>query len=93
MLVSHSMEDMANYAERLIVMNQGQVLYDDTPREVFRHYKELEPVGLAAPQITYIMHALHERGLNVDTDATTVEEAKASILNALGKKAPGRSKI
>ena len=94
MLVSHSMEDMANYAERLIVMNQGQILFDDTPREVFRHYRELEPVGLAAPQITYIMHALYDRGLKVDTDVTTVEEAKVSILKALGKDntAPGRSK-
>lgn len=85
-LVSHSMEDIAKYVERLIVMNDGQVAYDDTPREVFRHYKELEKMGLAAPQITYIMHALKEHGLCVDTDAMTIEEAKKSILASLKDK-------
>ena len=55
-LVSHSMEDVANYAERIIVMNNGSVMFDDTPKKVFKHYKELEKIGLAAPQITYIMH-------------------------------------
>ena len=84
-LVSHSMEDVAKYVERIIVMNKGSVLYDDVPKEVFRHYKELEQVGLAAPQVTYIMQALKKSGLNVDTDITTIEEAKASILNALGR--------
>lgn len=82
-LVSHSMEDIAKYVERLIVMNHGELVYDDTPKAVFAHYKELEAMGLAAPQITYIMHALKEHGLDVDTDATTVEEAKDSILAAL----------
>ena len=85
-LVSHSMEDVARYVDRIIVMNKGQVLYDDVPREVFHHYKELEQVGLAAPQITYIMHALREKGLLVDTDITTVEEAREAILKALGRK-------
>ena len=61
-LVSHSMEDIARYVERIIVMNQGEILFDDTPKEVFFHYKELESVGLAAPQVTYIMHGLKERG-------------------------------
>ena len=51
-LVSHSMEDVAKYVDRIIVMNQGSVMYDDVPKEVFRHYKELEQVGLAAPQVT-----------------------------------------
>lgn len=82
-LVSHSMEDIAKYVERLIVMNKGEVAFDDTPKKVFSHYKELEKMGLAAPQITYIMHALKEHGLPVEQDATTVEEAKKSILNAL----------
>lgn len=82
-LVSHSMEDIAKYVERLIVMNKGEVAFDDTPKKVFAHYKELEKMGLAAPQITYIMHALKENGLLVDQDATTVEEAKYSILSAL----------
>ena len=82
-LVSHSMEDIAKYVERLIVMNHGEAVFDDTPKKVFSHYKELETMGLAAPQITYIMHALKEHGLNVDADATTVEEARDSILAAL----------
>ena len=85
LLVSHSMEDIARYADRLIVMNNSHVAFDGTPKEVFRHYKELEGMGLAAPQVTYIMHALKEKGLGVDVDATTVEEAKASILKALRK--------
>ena len=86
-LVSHSMEDVARYADRLIVVNDGKIPYDGTPREVFTHYEELEKIGLAAPQITYIMHALKERGLDVDLRATTVEEAKRSILLALSQRA------
>ena len=84
-LVSHSMEDVAKYVDRLIVMNQGSVMYDGNPKEVFRHYKELEAVGLAAPQVTYLMHELKDKGLDVCLDATTVEEAKESILKALGR--------
>ena len=80
LLVSHSMEDVAEYVDRIIVMNQGKVMFDDEPKEVFRHYKELEEVGLAAPQVTYIMHALKEKGLNVDTDITTIGEAAQEIL-------------
>lgn len=86
-LVSHSMEDVAKYVERIIVMNKGSVLYDDVPKEVFRHYKELEQVGLAAPQVTYIMQALHEKGFPVNTEATTNSEARDEILRVLGNKA------
>ena len=64
-LVSHSMEDVAKYVERLIVMNDGEKMLDGTPEEVFRHYKELEAVGLAAPQVTYVMHDLKEKGLDL----------------------------
>ncbi|MCI8358880.1 MAG: energy-coupling factor transporter ATPase [Lachnospiraceae bacterium] len=84
-LVSHSMEDVAKYVERIIVMNKGSVLYDDTPKEVFRHYRELEQVGLAAPQVTYIMQALREQGIPVDTDVTTISEARDEIRRALGR--------
>lgn len=84
-LVSHSMEDIARYVERILVMNQGEKAFDGTPKEVFAHYKELETMGLAAPQITYIMHALRENGLAADTSAITVEEARNSILKALGR--------
>ena len=84
-LVSHSMEDVARYVDRLIVMNEGTKAYDDTPRAVFARYRELEEIGLAAPQITYIMHALASRGMPVDPHAATVQEARDSILQALGK--------
>ena len=73
-------------------MNGGKVAFDGVPKEVFSHYRELEQIGLAAPQITYIMHELKERGLDVDTGATTVEEAKESILKALHKNQGGKDK-
>ena len=79
-LVSHSMEDVANYVERIIVMNKGSVAYDDVPRNVFRHYKELEQIGLAAPQVTYVMQELRAAGFPVSVDATTVNEARDEIL-------------
>ena len=81
-LVSHSMEDVANYVDRLVVMDDGAIRYDGTPKEVFSHYKELEQMGLAAPQVTYLMHELKEKGYAVNENATTIEEAKASILKA-----------
>lgn len=81
LLVSHSMEDVAKYVQRMIVMNRGEIMYDGTPKEVFRHYKELEAVSLAAPQVTYLMYELKEHGMNVDLDVTTVEEAKQNILS------------
>lgn len=84
-LVSHSMEDVARYVDRLVVMNRGEKAFDGTPREVFRHYKELEAMGLAAPQITYVVQALKSRGIPIDEDITTVEEARDAIL-ALRKK-------
>lgn len=82
-LVSHSMEDIAKYVDRILVMNHGEKVFDDVPREVFKHYKELEAIGLAAPQITYIIHALREHGVPVDNDITTIEEAKTAILRLL----------
>ena len=82
-LVSHSMEDVAKYVKRIIVMNHGKVMYDDVPREVFKHYKELEEIGLAAPQVTYLMQELRAKGLFVDTEVTTIEEAKTALLKVL----------
>ncbi len=78
-LVSHSMDDVARYVERIIVMNRGCVMYDDEPREVFRHYAELEKIGLAAPQVTYIMKDLQAHGYDVSDDVTTIDEAKDEI--------------
>ena len=80
-LVSHSMEDVAKYVSRLVVMNHGEKVFDGTPKEVFRHYKELEKIGLAAPQITYVVQALRERGVMISEDVTTVEEARDEILS------------
>ena len=85
-LVSHSMEDIARYADRIIVMNKGQVQYNGKPVEVFAHYKELEKIGLAAPQVTYIMHDLRKQGLDVKTNITTIEEAAEEIMHALEKR-------
>ena len=82
-LVSHSMEDVAKYVDRLVVMDHGKKAFDGTPKEVFAHYKELEEIGLAAPQVTYIMHALAEHGMNVKTDATTIEEAATEIMRSI----------
>ncbi len=82
-LVSHSMEDVANYVDRIVVMNHGKILFDDVPHRVFSHIRELEEVGLAAPQVTYILHDLKKSGFNVDTSATTIEEAKETILQAM----------
>lgn len=84
-LVSHSMEDIAKYVERIIVMQKGHVRFDDEPRRVFEHYQELEQIGLAAPQVTYVMQELKKRGMQVDTSAMTVEEARASILACMGQ--------
>ena len=82
-LVSHSMEDVANYVNRIVVMNRGEILFDDVPKKVFAHYKELENIGLAAPQVTYMMHQLLEAGFPVRTDATTIKEATAEIMRMM----------
>ncbi|MDD6195806.1 energy-coupling factor transporter ATPase [[Clostridium] aminophilum] len=85
LLVSHSMEDVARFVDRLLVMDHGKKVFDGTPKEVFRHYKELEAIGLAAPQVTYIIHELREMGVPIDESITTVKEAKEAILNILKK--------
>lgn len=83
LLVSHSMDDVAEYVDRIIVMNRGKVMYDDIPKNIFTHVEELESVGLAAPQVTYIMHALQKEGFRVDGNCITIEQAKKEILGAL----------
>lgn len=85
-LVSHSMEDVARYVDRIMVMNDGELIFDDKPRNVFAHYRELESVGLAAPDVTYIMNDLKRAGFAVDTDVITVEEARDNILKMLNGK-------
>ena len=83
-LVSHSMDDVAEYADRIMVLNHGELAYFDTPREVFRHRKELETFGLSAPEITYLAAELADAGFDIDRDISTVEEAKAEILRIMG---------
>ena len=85
-LVSHSMEDVAKYVDRILVMNKGELLYDDVTKEIFGHYKELEAVGLRAPEITYIMNDLAKKGFKVDNRAVTIEEACNSLLKAINGK-------
>ena len=80
LLVSHSMEDMANYVQRIVVLNHGTLMLDGTPSEVFSHVQELEQVSLAAPQVTYLMKDLEKAGFPVDTTVTTIEEAKKEII-------------
>ncbi len=91
-LVSHSMEDVANYVGRIIVMGQGSVLMDGTPREVFSQYQELEKVGLAAPQVTYLMHELREHGIPANVEATTLQEAKECILQLFAERRKNRDR-
>ena len=89
-LVSHSMDDVAKYVDRIIVMNKGSVMYDDEPREVFHHYMELEQIGLAAPQVTYIMKDLQNQGILVSDDVTTIDEAKEEIKNYFARLAQSK---
>ena len=82
-LVSHSMEDVAEYVERIIVMNNGSVFMDDTPREVFTHETELKEVGLEIPQITRLCKKMKSMGLEISGDCITVDEAYDEIMRAI----------
>lgn len=81
-VVSHSMEDMGKYAERLIVMNGGTIAYDGTPEEVFSHYRELERIGLQAPQVTYVIDGLAQKGIRLPHHAINVAQAVDAIEQA-----------
>lgn len=82
-LVSHSMEDVANYVNRIVVLDSGKLLYDDKPRAVFANYKKLEEIGLSAPKVTYVMDALRASGIEVPEDIITIDEAAQAIIKAL----------
>ena len=84
-LVTHSMEDVAEYVSRLVVLDEGSIRYDGTPHEIFRHHKELEQIGLMAPEVTYLFHNLREKGIPVSRKVTTVKEAKEEILREIGR--------
>ncbi len=85
-LVSHNMDDVAQYVDRIVVMNHGKKVFDDVPKTVFSHVEELESMGLAAPQVSYLMHTLHKEGFDVNTDVTTIAEATEEILGAISER-------
>ncbi|MHC6178407.1 energy-coupling factor transporter ATPase [Clostridium sp. JNZ X4-2] len=84
-LVSHSMEDVAKLADRIIVMNRGKCILDGSPTKVFNEVDTLESVGLAVPQVTYMVKKLRQKGINISKDVFTVEQAKEELLKILNK--------
>ncbi|MBQ2642402.1 MAG: energy-coupling factor transporter ATPase [Eubacterium sp.] len=82
-LVTHSMDDVAKYADRIIVMSKGKIAMEGATRDVFSDVDRLEEIGLGVPQISYIMKNLKDAGLNVDTTVISLEEAKRSIKGVL----------
>ena len=84
-MVSHSMEDVARTVDRLVVVNDGVIPFRGTPREVFRHGDELERMGLGVPQMTRVFHRLQAMGVDIDPSVYTIDQAKAAILQKLGK--------
>jgi energy-coupling factor transport system ATP-binding protein len=84
-LVSHSMEDVGRYADRILVMYHGKAVYYDTPTQVFRHVDELEKMGLAVPQVKYLMRALKKQYPEINDDLFTVEDARDEIERVLGR--------
>lgn len=78
-LVSHSMEDVAEYVDRMIVMEDGKVLYDDIPKEVFKNKEKLESIGLGIPEVTKVVDDLRKRGYDIDDNPITLEQATKCI--------------
>ncbi len=83
-LVSHSMEDVADHADRIVVMNKGSIIFDDVPREVFKHARELDEIGLSVPEVTKAMVRLRKEGFDVDTDVINISEAVETISKCFG---------
>ncbi|MGL5478486.1 MAG: energy-coupling factor transporter ATPase [Clostridium sp.] len=84
-LVSHSMEDVAKIAKRVIVMNKGKVVLEGSPREVFKEVETLEEIGLGVPQVTYLIRALRAKGIDIREDIYTIEEARKELIKIFGK--------
>ena len=84
-IVSHSMEEMARTAERLVVVHDGRIPLQGPPREIFAHGEELEEMGLGVPQMARVFHRLRAMGADIDPSVYTVEQARDAILTALGK--------
>ena len=85
-LVSHSMEDVGKLAERIVVMNKGKIALMGKPAEIFKEVDTLENIGLAVPQVTYLMRALREKGFDVSDEIFTVEQGSKELLRVLLKK-------
>lgn len=85
-VVSHSMEDMGKYAKRLVVLNGGTIFLDGAPEHVFSHYRELEKIGLRAPQVTYVMEGLADRGIRLPHNAINVGQAVDAIMKCYDNK-------
>ena len=79
-LISHSMDDAAEHADRLLVMDRGALVMDGQPKEIFSYQKELMQMGLDIPQVSKVMYLLKQNGINVNTDAITIKEALGEIL-------------
>ena len=88
-LVSHSMEEVARTVDRLVVVNDGKIPFQGTPRQVFQHGDELEAMGLGVPQLTRVFHRLRAMGADVDPSVYTLEQAKAALLDRLGRAGKG----
>ena len=88
-LVSHSMEEVARTVDRLVVVNDGKIPFQGTPRQVFQHGDELETMGLGVPQLTRVFHRLRAMGADVDPSVYTLEQAKAALLDRLGRAGNG----
>ena len=82
-MVSHSMDDIARYAQRMVVLHQGKLVLEGKPQEVFTHVEELESMGLSVPALTKLLHALKAKGLPVNTELIEIQQIKAEILRAL----------
>lgn len=84
--VTHSMEDVARLASRLVVMHQSKVVYDDTPREVFKHADHLQSIGLDVPELTKLIYRLNEKGYSIDETLITFDEVKQALLKEIREK-------
>ena len=85
-LVSHSMEDVAKYADKILVLSKGELVLNGIPKEVFRHIDLLESIGLRAPEVSYIIRELREKGFEINEDISTIEEARDAILALVRRK-------
>jgi len=82
-LVSHSMEDIARYVDRVVVMDKGEIKMDGLVKDIFKETEALEGMGLAVPQVSYLIQALNKHGFNLSEDIVTLEEAKEALITLL----------